>query len=187
MIHRSYKENSPIQIIRYPNRIEIINPGFSLKTEGQLGEPGSVNRNPYISAIFHENNLAETKGSGIRTMRRLMEGVSMMQPTFESDHENNRFTVRLLLHHLLNEKDLEWLKNFDSYNLTDNQKRILIFIRELGAVDNSLARQINGSDSKTTNSDLRKLRELDLLDTKGKNRYTYYIPTSVLKSTYSEE
>jgi len=186
LIHRSYKENSPIQIIRYPNRIEIINPGFSLKTEEQLGEPGSVNRNPYISAIFHETNLAETKGSGIRTMRRLMEGVSMMPPTFESDRENNRFTVRLLLHHLLNEKDLEWLKNFDSYNLTDNQKRILIFIRELGAVDNSSARQINGSDSKTTNSDLRKLRELDLLDTKGRNRYTYYIPTSVLKSTYSD-
>lgn len=63
LIHRSYRENRPIQIIRYPNRIEISNPGFSLKSEDKLGEPGSVNRNPFIASIFHETNLAETKGS----------------------------------------------------------------------------------------------------------------------------
>lgn len=187
LIHRSYRENSPIQIIRYPNRIEITNPGFSLKTEDQLGEPGSINRNPFISAIFHETNLAETKGSGIRTMRRLMENVSMMPPTFESDRENNRFTVRLLLHHLLNENDLMWLKHFDNYNLTDNQKRILVFIREVGAVDNSSARQINGSEPNITNIELRKLRELKLLDQKGGNRHTFYLPSNILKATYTEE
>jgi len=186
LIHRSYRENSPIQIIRYPNRIEITNPGFSLKSEDQLGEPGSINRNPYISAIFHETNLAETKGSGIRTMRRLMESVSMMPPTFESDRENNKFTVRLLLHHLLNENDLEWLTKFDSFQLTDNQKRILIFVRELGAVDNSSARQINGSESNITNAELRKLRELGLLEQKGRFKFTYYIPTDLLRDTYSD-
>lgn len=184
LIHRSYRENSPIQIIRYPNRIEIMNPGFSLKTEEQLGEPGSINRNPHISAIFHETNLAETKGSGIRTMRRLMENVSMMPPTFESDRENNRFTVRLLLHHLLNENDLMWLKHFDNYFLTDNQKRILVFIREVGAVDNSSARQINGTESNITNLDLRKLREIGLLEQINKNRHAYYLPSSLLKATY---
>lgn len=187
LIHRSYRENSPIQIIRYPNRIEISNPGFSLKTEDQLGEPGSINRNPYISAIFHETNLAETKGSGIKTMRRLMENVSMMPPTFESDRENNRFVVRLLLHHLLNENDLVWLTNFDSYRLSDNQKRILVFIREVGAVDNSSARQINGSEPTITNSDLRRLRELGLLDQKGGNRHTFYLPSELLRKTYSEK
>lgn len=184
LIHRSYRENSPIQIIRYPNRIEIINPGFSLKTEEQLGEPGSINRNPFISAIFHETNLAETKGSGIRTMRNLMKTVSMMPPTFESDRENNKFTVRLLLHHLLNEEDLIWLENFDEHSLTDNQKRVLVFVREVGAVDNSSARQINGSETIGANSDLKKLREMGLLHTKGKNRYTYYLPTDKLKDTY---
>src|SRR5690606_4385849 len=90
LIHRSYRENSPIQIIRYPNRIEITNPGFSLKTEEQLGEPGSINRNPFIASIFHETNLAETKGSGIRFMQRLMNESGMMPPTFESDRLNNK-------------------------------------------------------------------------------------------------
>ena len=187
LIHRSYRENSPIQIIRYPNRIEIINPGFSLKTEDQLGEPGSVNRNPFISAIFHETNLAETKGSGIRTMRNLMEKVDMMPPTFESSRENNTFTVRLLLHHLLNEEDIHWLNSFSNLDLNDNQKRILIFVREVNAIDNSTARQINGSDILTANADLRKLRELDLLNQKGKSKFTYYTTSELLKSYISKE
>ncbi|MDO5566716.1 MAG: AAA family ATPase, partial [Planctomycetia bacterium] len=30
MMHRSYRDNRPTQILRYDNRIEIINAGFSL-------------------------------------------------------------------------------------------------------------------------------------------------------------
>ena len=187
LIHRSYRENSPIQIIRYPNRIEIINPGFSLKSDEYLGEPGSVNRNPNISAIFHETNLAETKGSGIRTMRRLMEEVEMMPPTFESNREKNKFTVRLLLHHLLNEKDISWLNKFKNFDLNDNQKRILIFVKEVFAIDNSAARQINGSDPTITSNDLKKLKDLDLIEQKGKTKYTYYIPTELLKSMLPDD
>ncbi|MCO7722409.1 putative DNA binding domain-containing protein [Myroides odoratimimus] len=180
LIHRSYREHSPIQIIRYPNRIEIINPGFSLKSDEQLGEPGSMNRNPFISAIFHDTNLAETKGSGIRTMRRLMEEGKMMPPTFESDRENNKFTVRLLLHHLLNVEDFEWLESFSGFGLNDSQKRILVFVREVGAIDNISARQINGADLLTTNADLRKLKELNLLIQKGKNKASYYLASELL-------
>ena len=187
LIHRSYRENSPIQIIRYPNRIEIINPGYSLKSDEYLGEPGSVNRNPNISAIFHETNLAETKGSGIRTMRRLMEEVEMMPPTFESNREKNKFTVRLLLHHLLNEKDISWLNKFKNFDLNDNQKRILIFVKEVFAIDNSAARQINGSDPTITSNDLKKLKDLDLIEQKGKTKYTYYIPTELLKSMLPDD
>ena len=33
LMHRSYRDHQPIQIIRYSNRIEVINPGFSLKPE----------------------------------------------------------------------------------------------------------------------------------------------------------
>lgn len=187
LIHRSYRENSPIQIIRYPNRIEITNPGFSLKTEEQLGEPGSVNRNPFIASIFHETNLAETKGSGIRFMQRLMNESGMMPPTFESNRQSNKFTIRLLLHHLLSEEDLFWLKNFEKYQLSDNQKRILIFVREVGAVDNASARQINGCEPNIANSDLRKLTKSGLLSTKGKNRFTYYIPSKDLETNYFKD
>lgn len=178
-IHRSYRVNQPIQVIRYGNRIEIKNPGFSLKPEDNLGEPGSMNRNPFIASIFHETNLAETKGSGIRTMRRLMDEAKMVPPTFESDHSGNEFTIRLLLHHLVSEEDILWLKEFQHFGLSDAQKRALIFVRETGAADNPAYRQINGCDSLKASSDLRQMRDLGILQQKGKSRSTYYIPDQV--------
>jgi len=175
LIHRTYRENQPIQIIRYGNRIEIKNPGFSLKPEDHLGEPGSKSRNPFIAAVFHETNLAETKGSGIRTMRALMEKANLLPPTFESDHGRNQFTVRLLLHHFLGVDDVQWLSTFEVYDLNEDQKRALIFTREVGAIDNSSYRQLNGVDILKASSDLRDMRIKELLDQKGKGRATYYV------------
>jgi ATP-dependent DNA helicase RecG len=177
IMHRSYKVQQPVQVIRYGNRIEIKNPGFSLKPEDQLGEPGSRTRNPFVAAVFHETNLAETKGSGIRTMRKLLEQAGLAPPTFESDHGANLFTARLLLHHFLNEEDLAWLKKFDSLSLNDNQKRALVFLREVGAIDNPAFRQLNGCDILRASNELRLLRDWGLLEQKGRGRSTYYIPT----------
>ena len=177
-IHRTYRENQPIQIIRYSNRLEIKNPGFSLKPEEQLGEPGSRNRNPFIAAIFHETNLAETKGSGIRTMKTLMEKAELLPPTFESDHANNSFTVRLLLHHFLNEDDIKWLSGFNHYEISDSQKRALVFLREVGAIDNATHRQMNGLEILKASGELRSLRDKEIILQKGKGRSTYYIPNT---------
>lgn len=181
-IHRTYRENQPIQIIRYGNRIEIKNPGFSLKPEEQLGEPGSKNRNPFIASIFHETNLAETKGSGIRTMRNLMEKSSLAPPTFESDHTANLFTTRLLLHHFLNESDLQWLDTFSKFDLNTEQKKGLIFIREAGAIDNSTYRQLNACDVLKASNELRSLRDKGLIEQKGKGKATYYIANGNLNT-----
>ena len=71
VMHRSYTVHSPTQIIRYSNRIEIRNVGYSLKDPTHLGSPGSRLRNPVIAAVLHDLNIAEAKGTGIRAMRRL--------------------------------------------------------------------------------------------------------------------
>ncbi|WP_171062873.1 ATP-binding protein [Larkinella sp. C7] len=177
-MHQSYKVGQPMQIIRYSNRLEIRNPGFSLKPEDQLGEPGSKPRNRYIAAVFHDTNLAETKGSGIRTMRRLLEEAEMAPPTFESDHSNNEFTARLLLHHFLSEEQLTWLSQFDGLSLNLDQKKALIFLKGVGAINNPTYRQFAGCDTLTASMDLRKLRELGLIEQKGKSTATYYVPAS---------
>ncbi len=183
LIHRSYRENQPIQIIRYGNRIEIINPGFSLKPEEKLGEPGSKHRNPSIAAIFFDTGLAETKGTGIKTMRRLMENAQMAAPTFESDHSGNQFTIRLLLHHFLNEDDIRWLAVFENYHLSDAQKTALIFVRETGAIDLRAFRQLTVIEASLASHQLRNLRDHGLLELKGKTRGAYYKPTQHLLST----
>ena len=175
LMHRSYREHRPTQIIRYANRIEIQNAGFSLKNEDQLGEPGSQLRNPNLAAVFHETNTAETKGSGIRVMREQMRANGFSLPTFESNRANNSFTSRFLLHHFLLEEDLEWLKQAP-VDLSDSQRYALIFLREQGAINNQTLRQLTGSDVLTASQDLRKLRENGLLAQKGKGSATYYLP-----------
>ena len=101
LMHRSYRSHSPVQIIRYANRLEIRNPGFSLKSPEHLGEPGSEPRNPRIAAVLHETRFAETKGSGIRVMRDTMEQAGLTPPLFESDRNKDQFVARYFFHHFL--------------------------------------------------------------------------------------
>ena len=175
-IHCSFRLNQPIQIIRYSNRLEIINPGFSLKSPETLGEPGSVQRNPFISTIFHDTNLAETKGSGIRSMRGHMKKAGMMPPTFESNRSANQFTARLLLHHLLDNDTIQWLAPYADYSLNNEQRLALVFVREVGAIDNITYRQLN-SDINTSkaSADLHDMCKKGLLEQKGQSRSSYYI------------
>ena len=175
-IHRSFRVNQPIQIIRYSNRLEITNPGYSLKSPEHLGEPGSELRNQYVSSIFHETNLAETKGSGIKTMREQMKKAKLMPPTFESNRETNQFTIRLLFHHLLGKEDIEWLSLFAKYELNNEQRLSLIFVRELGAIDNITYRQLNSDiTSRKATFDLHRMCEMGLFELKGQSRNAYYI------------
>lgn len=186
-IHRSYRINQPIQIIRYANRLEIRNAGFSLKPLEQIGEPGSFIRNAGIAAIFHDTNLAETKGTGFRTMEKLMKAAEMAPPTYESHHHRNSFVLRLLLHHFLNEEDIKWLAKFHTYSFTDTQKIALIFIREVGAIDNLSYRQLTGLNNTQASIELRKLRKEEMIKQKGGGKSTYYLPSKLFNSFLSAQ
>ena len=175
-IHCSFRVNQPIQIIRYSNRLEITNPGYSLKSPETLGEPGSVQRNPFISTIFHDTNLAETKGSGIRSMRGHMKEAGLMPPTFESNRSANQFTARLLLHHLLDQETIKWLACFSKYSLNNEQRLALVFIHEVGAIDNITYRQLNSDiNNQKASMDLHSMCAMGFLEQKGQSRNTYYI------------
>jgi ATP-dependent DNA helicase RecG len=136
--------HSLVQIIRYSNRIEILNPGYSLKDMTSLGTPGSRLRNPAIAAVLHELNWAETKGSGIRTMRRMAGEAGLPLPEFASDRQKNEFKVTLFLHHLLTEDDYAWLKALAGEGLTGDEAKALIYARETGVVDNTACRHPSG-------------------------------------------
>ena len=182
-IHRSNRVNQPIQIIRYSNRIEIHNPGYSLKPQDDWGEPGSMLRNPRISEIFHDTNLAETKGTGIGAMRRLMKEAGLMPPTFESNHEANKFTARLLLHHFLSKENMEWLAQYAEFGLVNEQKLALVFVREVGAIDNATYRQLDPSITHArARLEIHKFCDLGFIEKKGQGRNTYYIRTSKVVS-----
>ena len=147
------------------------------------GEPGSMLRNPRISEIFHDTNLAETKGTGIGAMRRLMKEAGLMPPTFESNHEANKFTARLLLHHFLSKENMEWLAQYAEFGLVNEQKLALVFVREVGAIDNATYRQLDSSITHArARLEIHKLCDLGFIEKKGQGRNTYYIRTSKVVS-----
>lgn len=175
VMHRSYQDHSPIQIVRYSNRLEVINPGFSLKDMASLGMPGSRLRNPAIAAVLHEINWAETKGSGIRTMRRLADDAGLPLPDFASDRQKNEFKVTLFLHHLLTEEDYAWLKSLAGDTLSAEEAKALIYAPETGVVDNTACRDFSGLDTLQASSLLRRLRDRGLLEKQGAGSRTHYI------------
>ena len=180
VMHRDYRAGQTIQIIRYANRIEFLNPGYSLKPEDQLGLPGSITRNDQIAEVLHDLQIAEVKGTGIRTMREAMREANLSVPFFESDRAANKFTLTLLTHHFFDEKDIEWLKNFKECDLTDEEARTLIVVREMGAITNADYRNINCVETLAASASLRRLRDLGLLEQKGRSNATYYVPTNKL-------
>lgn len=180
LMHRSYRSHSPVQIIRYANRLEIRNPGFSLKAPEHLGEPGSTPRNPKIAAALHETRFAETKGSGIRVMREAMDEAGLSPPLFESDRPADLFVARYLFHHFLGPDDITWLARFRDAQLSDDEARALVFVREAGAIDNAAFRELAKVDTLAASGALRRLRDAGLLTQKGRGSATYYVPTDRL-------
>jgi ATP-dependent DNA helicase RecG len=60
--------------------------------------------------------------------------------------------------------------------IRDEESRALVFVRELGAIDNAAYRSINRTDTLNASVHLRRLRDLGLLEMKGAGNRTYYVP-----------
>lgn len=175
VMHRDYLANQPTLVVRYSNRLEIRNAGYSLKPEPMLGEMGSNLRNPIIAAVLYDIDFAETKGTGIRTMRRLLEQAGLDAPVFTTSYPNNDFTATYLLHQLLGEEQLKWLERFVALNLSNSEVKALVLAKETGAVDNAALRSISGLDTLTASQALRRLsKNLGLLEKGGSGPATYY-------------
>ena len=84
------------------------------------------------------------------------------------------------MHHFLGEEDLKWLTRFDRYGLDDNQKKALIFLREAGAVNNLVFRQLSGVDTLHASVALREMRDEGIIIQKGAGNATYYVPGEII-------
>ena len=119
-------------------------------------------------------------------MRELMDSIGLTPPTFESDRERNQFVVTLLFHHFLSPEDWVWLRQFQAIEISDEEARALVFVREAGAITNAAYRSINRVDVLNASHHLRRLRKHGLLLQQGKGAETFYIPTEKLMSSWRD-
>jgi predicted HTH transcriptional regulator len=103
--HRGYDPENPdaIKIDIYPDRIVVTSypgpmPGL---THDQLDRAEVVNvraRNKHVGELLKAIELAETRSSGIRTIRQAMEKAGNPPPQFAFDEERTYFRVTLPIH-----------------------------------------------------------------------------------------
>ena len=78
---------------------------------------------------------------------------------------------------------MEWLAQYAEFDLVNEQKLALVFVREVGAIDNATYRQLDSSIAHArARLEIHKLCDLGFLEKKGQGRNTYYIRTSKVVS-----
>lgn len=78
---------------------------------------------------------------------------------------------------------MEWLAQYTVFGLLNEQKLALVFVREVGAIDNATYRQLDTSIAHArARLEIHKLCDLGFLEKKGQGRNTYYIRTSKVVS-----
>jgi len=177
VMHRDYSANQPSQINRFKDRLELQNAGYSLKPLDALDNSSSLTRNPLIASVLYDLRLAETKGSGIRTMRAKLKQAGLSEPKFNSDHTRNYFKATFLLHQLMDDNQLKWLEAFDDHSLSDNDAMALMLAHRTGEVDNSTLREITKLETLSASRLLSNLCKKGLLQKRGSGSSTSYILT----------
>lgn len=73
------------------------------------------------------------------------------------------------------------------YELSDNQKTALIFLREVGAIDNLTYRQLSGLSSREAVADVKQIEAYGLIEKHGHGRQSYYTPTDALLHSLTKD
>ena len=78
---------------------------------------------------------------------------------------------------------MEWLAQYAEFGLMNEQKLALVFVREVGVINNATYRQLDSSITHArARLEIHKLCDLGFLEKKGQGRNTYYIRTSKVVS-----
>ncbi|MDR1970650.1 MAG: putative DNA binding domain-containing protein, partial [Treponema sp.] len=126
--HRDYSlEGRGIEIKIFDDRLEVLSPGKILSsiTIKELEELKGVHqsRNTYIARVLREFGYIRELGEGIRRIFELMESNDMVKPKIESP--NKSFVVTLFYKFIYTKEEKIWLDNFESFNLSREQKTIV--------------------------------------------------------------
>ena len=170
LMHQDYRIHRPTQVRRFADRLEIENPGTSLRDPDRLGEPGSELRNPRIAQMFYEIGWAEQKGTGIRAMQQATAELGLTPPAFESDPQDRAFRVTFYRHHFMDRDDLAWLDQFRTLALSTEEQKTLVYARKTSRVDNAVYRSLNRADTLTASRSLSRLESLGLLQRSEQRR-----------------
>ena len=168
LAHRDYTINNGIDVFIFDNRMVIKSPGAllsSLSIEDLESLTGAhESRNSSITRALRENKFMRELGEGLKRIYRLMEDSDLKTPTLEST--NISFSIILPHKSVFSDKQLEYLRLFEVFNLSRLQKRIVslgISDREISPED--IYKAMSTDDRDTYDKEVTGLRESGILQT----------------------
>lgn len=179
---------SQVQIQMFQNRLEIQNPGglFGPVNEDNLGEPGvQAARNQYLMQILEDLGPAENRGTGISTMVRATREMHSSPPEFED--QRTHFRVVLSNDTMLDDATVEWLNQFQRFDLNENQRLALAYTLHQQEITNGIYCRLTGADSRMATGELQDLVRRGLLQQTGNRRWTTYSLSPQAADTPEEE
>lgn len=164
--HRDYANHSSVEVYIYNDRIEIKSPGALLSTltvEDLLAlDNRHESRNAKITYVLKVNKFMRELGEGMKRIFTLMQDNDLKRPKLYSN--TNWFTISLYNAQVYSPKENEFLRMFDRYNLSKNQKKIVLLGiegRELSADD--IYKAMNNRDRDTYDREVTGLRNFGIL------------------------
>jgi ATP-dependent DNA helicase RecG len=167
--HRDYSISNAIEIYIFNDRMEIKSPGallstLTIKNLYEL-EGSHESRNSLIARVLRENQLMRELGEGMKRIFYLMQEQELARPELYSN--GLWFRVSLLNKTEFNQKEIEWLKNFEHFNLTKSQKNVVLLgygNKEISPNDIFKALNIQNSETEKFTQEVTKLRKLGILE-----------------------
>jgi ATP-dependent DNA helicase RecG len=164
--HRDYSIANAIEIYIFNDRMEIKSPGalistLTIKNLYEL-EGSHESRNSLIAKVLRENKLMRELGEGMKRIFSLMQEQELEKPELYSN--GLWFRVTLSNKTIFSTKQLEWLHQFDKFNLSKNQKQIILLgLEEKEISSNDIFKALNISNTETE----KFTQEVTILRTKG--------------------
>lgn len=167
--HRDYSISNAIEIYIFNDRMEIKSPGALLSTltiKNLYDLEGShESRNSLIARVLRENQLMRELGEGMKRIFSLMQEQELAKPELYSN--GLWFRVSLLNKTVFNQKELEWLKNFEHFHLTKLQKQIVLLgfgNKDISPNDIFKALNIPNTETEKFTQAVTVLRNLGILE-----------------------
>jgi ATP-dependent DNA helicase RecG len=176
--HRNYAvEGQAIEVLLYPDRIEVVSPGKLPETitiDDLLQQRGvHRSRNPIIMRVLRDLGWSRDQGEGMRRIFGSMRQVELNVP--ELEESGDTFIVRLSTRSIYDESTQAWIASYGPFGLEPEDRKYMVQLRESGgslSVD-KLARQLNESFDETKKH-LERLERQGLVWHRYKSR-TYHM------------
>lgn len=194
VLHKSYKEDVPVEIRIYLDRIQIINfPGPERYIDMEKFAAGKIRakryRNPKIGEFFKEIDLSEKKSTGISKILRELQRNGSPLPEFETDTDRTYMITTIRIHERFavenqnfvqkNERSLsEVLSEVLSKKDYEKVKGIVGFIEVYGEITPKEAENITKKSAATVRRYLKMLADTEWIVAEGRTNNSKYRASS---------